>query len=1144
MKDVTVRHSPSITPDVMTMTMEQRVPMARRAAIGKSLGITNDDQVYQFLRLCYGAWKMEVGATRAEIALDDVEWALLQQLEIGNRAQLNRKKDAIKRTLSSLVNVRETRLSIPATNVGAHPVQPGSIRPVIIPQEENQMYYVDADTRAADVAEIIEEAAIGGATREQLASIAAAVSGEFVPRDPSERQVENLERDLRDIERSIERGGEPQPVPPKSPGSQRYRQARIESRLKTIRQDVVSTRQYFSKWKRPATDSSTATSNRISRNALDVGLVKAGDNNRWIYDLLRFRKGSMVTVAAQVIGEKLPRVIPESGLRRFLGLRQTARDLDRELARLRERHGEDANFLAKKLQDVGRSPLLGLDYRQLPNFFTDKDLDIVGLSPIELAEGIDIALMRGVLAYEGLREQRNDIDEAILQLVRGFNPLRAEGSLLGEADATAPATRQSIVIQGERDTNTPTEDNERVNTGGLSLTTLPPFAESTGGQPLGQDGDIIYAPSADAAFGEDRIVERHTADEFVAMDRVSVHNPEAEDAIRAQSTLVRTHVQQPTIRVNGIGTVRDFELDQETIQVSPSGDSPASVGSVHSVQRQYARHGRFASRSTGPVAGVSWQGGIRRETKNFRDQQDVPRDVYIDEGRFRGTRLRNFQPLYVERHVNNSNVISYDGIQDVLPDDWITTGMGNISFYDLGTQAAIGIGIKVYHIKIRMLLWRKDTGALDFRNVDMTGLMDLSTTSTTTTNIKRNQMLHEQTGDQTGVDETITSYMSVYTDIGGIHEGKTSRGNRTGIKTWVDTTNNKRRAIRTGSSAFDLDGEPPEFNIDIAAGTIGDIAWPRYEGTIIGTEEGVDLGAAAEVVTEKVVMDPKIPIVDHFIPTRTDIRAHKTNFPIRVDNNIISEMMGVMPTVVEANVISTTETSNVRVLEDDLGDNLTVKMSGQIPSPFFVAGEVQLRVVGWVLQDPSFLCDVDTQDQWYLQFGKIYVQGSYPEDSDVLAGEPRLVEVNVFQNYNFCVAGANPAEGANMNAEVFKEIDTHRINFTVMFDRLITVKTDSRSRLWTLEKTIEWITQERAELQHTFIGPGDVRHDVVAEGMRNRLVISYYPVPTVMPEGQFFNNWLGGTVVNFTSRWVYDRYIRENISRDMLPEVPLEQIVE
>lgn len=1160
-----VQHSREIDYQVLLHTMDQRVPAARRKAIGSGLQIRKDQEVYQFLRLAYAAWRRGVGETRNNIQVDDVEWNLLDQLDINSLDQLRRKnvRDGVIRQLPSLIGIRQTRISVPATNIGAYPVQPGTIMPVIKPAEENYEFYSSPSLVAADIADIVTEAAAQGATRDELIQIATEVVGEAMLREPTERELSSQDDDLRRIERVLERGPAPLPTPTtKSPGATRYRENRIARRNEAIQKDLQELSVRFKPWNRTPQgfnvrqgSDSRRVSNEVTKNAVTLGLLEGSNltdlsrsSSNWVTKLLHLRLGGEIAYLVRVLSDTLPRRVPESGLRTFLGTssRQSSQ-LEAAMKKLDDTYGQDHNYLAQKLKDLGKSPILGLDYRRLPNFFTHKDLEWgTELQPEALAQAIDIVLMRGVLGTHNIRpEQLTDIDQAILEMVRAHNTVRTAGSLLGETDAVASTTQQSVVVQGVRDTNTPTEQNEMIDTQGLSLMDVPSVASTASGQPLGQVQNMIYAPTPDGAEGELRIIHQHSPDELVLMDRAAAQYPEVEDAILSQGVVVHAPILHPTIQVDAAtATTSDYGADN-WVQVDLISDAEVGEGSTYTMQQRIQRHGRFASRPTGPVAGVTWSGPIVRNSAGFRNRNQVQFE-HISDGLLANTRLRNFQSQYVERHVNNSNVIWYN--PDELPDDWITTGMGNVTFYDIGTQSAIGIGIQTYHIKIRMLIWRKDIGSLDFQNIDLDGLVDLATTSTTTTNIKRNKMLHEQTGDQVGIDETITSYMSVYTDIGGIHDAPSARGNRTGIKTWIDTTNNKRRAIGAGTSAFEQDNEPPRITVQLDSQRIGTLAWPQYEGTITGTEEGVDLGVEATVETEKVVLKPTIPVVDNFIPTRTDIRVDKTDMNVEVQNNVISEMMGVMPTIVEANVVSTTTTDNKKATQDDIPNNIDVHMRGAIESPFFVAGEVQLRVVGWVLQDPSFLCDVDTQDQWNLEFGKVYIQGYYPDDDPDFPREPRLVEVNVFQNYNFCVTGANPAEGANMNAEVFKELDIHRINFTIMFDRLVTVKTDSRSRLWTFDKTIEWITQERAELYHIFRGVDNVVHDVVAEGMRNRLVISYYPVPTVLPHPgtgyQFFNNWLGGTIVNFTSRWVYDRYIREDITREMLPEIPLEQIVE
>ena len=185
-------------------------------------------------------------------------------------------------------------------------------------------------------------------------------------------------------------------------------------------------------------------------------------------------------------------------------------------------------------------------------------------------------------------------------------------------------------------------------------------------------------------------------------------------------------------------------------------------------------------------------------------------------------------------------------------------------------------------------------------------------------------------------------------------------------------------------------------------------------------------------------------------------------------------------------------------------------------------------MVGWVCMDPTMVWS--QPDTEHFKFGEVYVQ-THNEHS-----RPIMVPINVYKNYNFCgrAYGETTDDAPVMRREVLRSLNPYNTSFTIMFDETVSIGATERSRLWKYKGVVQHITMERRELIHS------IRHvneedetisweEVKYEGLSNRLLVSYYPVPSYDPgdnlvEGFFSCEWFHAAAVQSACFWIHDRY--------------------
>jgi len=512
-------------------------------------------------------------------------------------------------------------------------------------------------------------------------------------------------------------------------------------------------------------------------------------------------------------------------------------------------------------------------------------------------------------------------------------------------------------------------------------------------------------------------------------------------------------------------------------------------------------------------------------------------------------RLRNFTSYYNEMHSSVEEHIVYAPSNvDEATRDWFTSAIvPNIPWDGVmgESMAGSGLGIRVYKYTLNMMFIRNDNGKLSLVGGSLAGAYIHDVNTTNDAEIRREFMKHEITQDveldEEGkpvrrVNPDVDSFINIFTDLGGIHL-EDGRGARSGFKTWIDSETPRPTG---GAVAYPEAGGAPEVRLVLTKkDKLAEIDMPQYSFKSLSTTESTVVLSETETIgglttSARDAIHEQLHIPTGITPTTHYLYGDGAQLPFTVKGNMITEMNGILgtgisgalrfkgssrtirPTPTEDQIMS----GNVPALQ-----NIELNMDGSVGSSVFANGKVKVRVIGWVLPEPSFIWNQEDTDDFH--FGEVYVQGT--DDT----GRPVAKKVNVYDDYNFCTKsmGGNP-EYPIMFREALRSLDPYNTPFTIMFDKTVTIGDTSRSENWTFTGYVKHITQERHKVVHTTYEDdgdgGEVIDTVTYEGLTNRLLVSYYPLPvwdvTVNPQ-RLSCNWFRACVVHNACYWLTDRFV-------------------
>jgi len=515
-----------------------------------------------------------------------------------------------------------------------------------------------------------------------------------------------------------------------------------------------------------------------------------------------------------------------------------------------------------------------------------------------------------------------------------------------------------------------------------------------------------------------------------------------------------------------------------------------------------------------------------------------------------GVRLINFTQYYNQiHHTVTEQVYTAPSVIGNL-DDWITSPiLGNIPWqgYD-NTYGDAGKGIRAFKFEVVMVVARRDDGAIDMTGVRLDGAYRHDVKTDNVIDIKRELLRHEITGDvaidpDTGkpvqrVDPDTNSYLNVFTDIGGLHSDD-GKGARTGFKTYVDS--DQPRALGE-SVAFPEETGQPNIRIHLPKENLVEMDMPQYSVKLVGGEEGILVANAIEIAgaittSARDAIHETFDIPTSLTPTKHYIRGEDKDLPVKATGNLITEAMGIVGTAVSG-VLRINGSSRTRQPEPIAAGgqifvpeirNINLAYQGLTGSSVFKHGAVELRVVGWVLPQSSFVWLEESTDEF--DYGKVYVQG------EATGGAPVMKELFVYGDYNFCGRqyGEVLTDPPVMRREVLRSLNRYDAPFTVMFDEYVKLGATERSVRWKHSGVVKKITQERQKVTHTVPVldeegvPTGATNTVDYEGLTNRLLVSYFPVPAYDKgpdiSGGFFScEWFHAAAVQGAVFWTRDRF--------------------
>lgn len=515
-----------------------------------------------------------------------------------------------------------------------------------------------------------------------------------------------------------------------------------------------------------------------------------------------------------------------------------------------------------------------------------------------------------------------------------------------------------------------------------------------------------------------------------------------------------------------------------------------------------------------------------------------------------GVRLINFTQYYSQiHHTVTEQVYTAPPVIDGL-DDWITSPiLGNIPWggYD-NTYGDAGKGIRAFKFEVVMVVVRRDDGAIDMTGLRLDGAYNHDVKTDNVIDIRRELLRHEITGDIAvdadgrpvrRVDPETNSYLNVFTDIGGVHADD-GTGARTGFKTYIDSE--QPRALGP-SVAFQEEKGQPAIRINLPKENLAEMDMPQYSVKMVGATEGVVVANTIEIgggltTSARDAIHETFKIPTSITPTKHFIRGEDKDLPVKATGNLVTEAMGIVGTAVSG-VLRIDGSSRTRqpapiqvggqIIPQEVR-NINLGYQGSTGSSVFRHGTVKLRVVGWVLPEASFVWTNESTDEF--DFGKVYVQGATP------GGDPTMKEVFVHGDYNFCgrlYAEQEVNAAPVMRVEVLRSLNRYDAPFTVMFDEYVILGPMDRSVLWKHSGIVKKITQERQKVVHTVPvldeegAPTGATTTVEYEGLTNRLLVSYFPVPAYDKgpdiNGGFFScEWFHAAAVQGAVFWTRDRF--------------------
>jgi len=514
-----------------------------------------------------------------------------------------------------------------------------------------------------------------------------------------------------------------------------------------------------------------------------------------------------------------------------------------------------------------------------------------------------------------------------------------------------------------------------------------------------------------------------------------------------------------------------------------------------------------------------------------------------------GMRLINFTQYYNQiHHTVTEQVYTAPSVIGNL-DDWITSPiLGDIPWqgYD-NTYGDAGKGIRVFKFEVVMMVARRDDGSIDMGGLRLGGAYNHDVKTDNVIDIRRELLRHEITGDvvldpETGrpvqrVDPDTNSYLNVFTDIGGLHSDD-GKGARTGLKTYIDSEH--PRALGE-SVAFPEEKGQPKIRVHLPKENLVEMDMPQYSVKLVGAKEGIIFEAeeltGGLTTSARDAIHETLGIPTSITPTKHYIRGEGTDLPVHATGNLVTEAMGIVGTSISG-VLRIDGSSRTRqpapiqvggLIIPLEARNINLGYQGSTGSSVFKHGAVELRVVGWVLPEASFVWMEESTNEF--EFGKVYVQGEAP------GGAPTMKEVFVYGDYNFCgrLFGQTSADAPVMRVEVLRSLNRYDAPFTVMFDEYVKLGATERSVRWKHSGVVKKITQERQKVVHTVPildeegVPTGATATVNYEGLTNRLLVSYFPVPAYDKgpdiSGGFFScEWFHAAAVQGAVFWTRDRF--------------------
>lgn len=522
-------------------------------------------------------------------------------------------------------------------------------------------------------------------------------------------------------------------------------------------------------------------------------------------------------------------------------------------------------------------------------------------------------------------------------------------------------------------------------------------------------------------------------------------------------------------------------------------------------------------------------------------------------------RLINFSQYYQEIQQTTTEQVYNAPVLVSAVQDWITSPiLGNIEWTGFNdTFGDTGKGIRAMKYEVLLVITRRDDGTIDYGTVGTVGYYIHDVQTHQETDIRRN-FLKELDGtgdialDEDGrptnrVNPDTDSFLNVVTDIGGIHgrqegpEGTTYPGARTGLLTYVDS--DKPRAI-DDSAAFPHEKGQPKIDIHLPKEDLVEMDMPQYSVKLVGGEEGVLVANAIEIgggltTSARDAIHETFNIPTSITPTKHYIRGENKDLPLKVKGNLVTELNGIVGTALSGRIhyhgVARTALAKPVIdpvsgaLEEQPLRNIRTNMEGFTNASAYKQGTVKLRVVAWVVPVASFVWDRASTE--HFKFGEVYVQS---QDG---MGVLRAVPINVYRNFNFCarITGEDVEEDEPvMQREVLRSLNTYNTPFTIMWDRIVECGPYDRSTIWKQTGVVKHITQERQYVTSTIDTlneDGEVigRATEKIEGLTNRLVVSYYPMPAhknpTSHVGPAFDcEWFHSVSVHSTVYWTRDRF--------------------